>query len=41
VFVLLLDSLHVAPVRTLAVRKYAREFIERHVGLYPRPVSPM
>lgn len=31
-FVLLLDSLHVAPVRTGLVRKYAREFIERHIG---------
>jgi VWFA-related protein len=32
IFVLLLDALHVTPRRSLAVRKYAREFIERHVG---------
>lgn len=32
IFVLLLDALHVTSRRSLAVRKHAREFIERHVG---------
>jgi VWFA-related protein len=31
-FVLVLDGLHVAPHRVQAVKKYARQFIERHVG---------
>jgi len=32
IFVLVLDALHVAPHRSRAVRKYARQFIEQHVG---------
>ena len=32
IFVLVLDALHVAPVRTLTVRQQARQFIEQHVG---------
>ena len=32
VFILVLDALHVASVRTRVVRDYARQFIERHVG---------
>ena len=32
VFMLVLDALHVAPNRISAVRRYAREFVERHVG---------
>ena len=32
IFILVLDALHVAPVRTRVVRDYARQFIERHAG---------
>jgi len=32
IFVLVLDALHVAPVRTVTVRQQARQFIEQHVG---------
>lgn len=32
IFVLVLDSWHVAPQRTAIVRQLARQFIERHVG---------
>jgi hypothetical protein len=32
VFILVLDTLHVASPRTRVVRNYARQFIERHVG---------
>lgn len=32
VFVLVLDALHVAPARNLAVRQHARRFIEQYIG---------
>lgn len=32
IFVLVLDALHVAPVRTLTVRQQARQFVEERVG---------
>ncbi|MEO8076981.1 MAG: VWA domain-containing protein [Acidobacteriota bacterium] len=32
VFILVLDALHVAPDRNLAVRRYARQFLEQQVG---------
>ncbi|HEY0284689.1 MAG TPA: VWA domain-containing protein, partial [Vicinamibacterales bacterium] len=32
VYILLLDDLNVAPLRTSIVRKHARDFIERHLG---------
>jgi VWFA-related protein len=32
VFILVLDALHVAPNRVVAVRRYARQFIEQYVG---------
>ena len=32
VYIILLDDLNVAPLRTAAVRKHARDFIEQHLG---------
>jgi VWFA-related protein len=32
IFVLLLDGLHVSPIGISHVRRYARQFVERHVG---------
>jgi VWFA-related protein len=32
VFILVLDSLHIAPSRNLDVRRFARRFVEQHVG---------
>lgn len=34
VYIILLDDLNVAPLRTAIVRRHAREFIERHFGLH-------
>ena len=32
VFVLVMDALHIAPARNIAVRRYARQFIEEYMG---------
>jgi VWFA-related protein len=32
VFVLVMDALHIAPARNIAVRRYARQFIEQYMG---------